>query len=343
MAVGDQAFGAVLSTIAYRQESTYGTDAVTTTALQCLEPISIGFKTEIETKKLESLGVNRGYNRQVQLNKSVGGTLETYMHAEESSRFLINAMGGNYTFTSLTAAGTHSISAGNLTSTDTLTSFTFAVRKGNAHSYRYTGGVINSLKMSASVGEEVKFSADFVFQDSTIGTADLSGSLSISSVAPLVYVDGTYRYDATEGSLTSSVAEAIQSFELEINNNLLTDEKNRQLGTRIISGRPPALKREVNFKIMQRYDTTTTFNRFIQNTTGAAQLRFVGASISAEYNRELLVTMPNVRMRNTEPALEGQDSVIQSEIEFDVLISGGATTTAREIGMTLQNAQNAKL
>ena len=154
----------------------------------------------------------------------------------------------------------------------------------------------------------------------------------------MVYADGTYRYDATEGSLTSSVAEAIQSFELEINNNLVTDESNRQLGSRLISGQPPAPRRDVTFKISQRFDTTTTFDRFIQNTAGAAQLNFTGQSITAEYAANLQIVLPSVRLKNSEPLVEGADSVLKSEIEFDVLVSGNAgTTTSREIGMTVRN------
>lgn len=344
MAVGDQAKAGVQSFVAFRQESTYGTDAVTTTALQVCEPISIGFKTEFETKKLPSLNKNRAAVKQVQLAKNVMGNLETYLHPEESLHFLINAMGGNYTFTSLTAAGSHSISTGNFASTDTITSLSLHARKGDTHNFRYLGGVINSLKISAKTGEEARVSAEFVFQNSTIGSADLAGALSISTVAPFTYVNGTYRYDATEGSLTSSVAESIMSFELEIKNNLVTDDKNRALGSQLISGRPPALNREVMLKITQRFDTTTTYDRMVQNTQGAVALFFSGTSISAEYSRQMNIILPNVRHRNTEPTVGGSDEVLTSEIEFDCILSGNAgTSTSREIGMTIINTVLSKL
>jgi hypothetical protein len=344
MAVGDQAKAGTSSYVAFRQESTYGTDAVTTSALHTCEPISIGFKTEFETKKLPSLNKNRAATRQVQLGKNVSGTLETYLHPEESLHFLVNAMGGNYTFTSLTAAGDHSISTGNFSSTDTITSLSLHARKGDAHNFRYVGGVINSLKISAKVGEEARITAEFVFKDSTIGSADLAGSLSISTVAPFTYVDGTYRYAATEGSLTSSVAEAIQSFELEIKNNLVTDEKNRQLGSRLLSGLPPALNREVTLKISQRFDTSTTYNRMVENTGGAVALYFSGTSISSEYNRSMNIILPNVRFKNSDPVVSGSDEVLSSETEFDVLLSGNAgTSTSREIGITVRNGLTSKI
>ena len=340
MAVGDQAKTGVQSLIAYFPETTYGTFAATTTSARMFQPMSIGIKVDFETLKFDTLSKLRGYTHQAQMNKNVGGTVETFLHPEESLDLFINAMGGTYTFTSITAAGDHSISAGNFASTDTLASLSVFVRKGDNHGFRYAGGVINSLKLSASIGEPVKMSCDFVFKDASMGTGDaLAGVMSLSTIAPLVYADGTYRYDATEGSLTSSVAEAIQSFELEINNNLVVDEKNRQLGSRVISGQPPALRREINFKISQRFDTTTTFNRMVENTAGAAALFFTGSTISAEYTRSMNIILPNIRHKNTDPVVEGADGVLQSETEFDVIASGNAgTSTSREIGITVRNA-----
>lgn len=340
MAVGDFARVGVRSAIALRPEATYGTFAVTTTSLNCYLPTSIGVRTEFATQKLDELGgAQRGFYRQVQLDKTVSGSIEGYLHPEESLPFLINAMGGRYTFGSLTAAGLHSISTGNFSASDTVLSISLWAQKGEQHSWRYAGGVINSLKISAAVGEPVKMSAEFVFQDSSISTADtaLALVLSVSSARPFTYVDGVYRYDASEGSLTSSVNEPIQSFELEINNNLITDAQARQLGTRVLSRIPPSPRREVTLKISQRFDTTTTYQRMVDNTSAAVSLFFRGDSISAEYFKDMTIVLPSIRMKNTEPLVEGANEVLKSEIEFDVLVSGGATSSSREIGMTIQN------
>ena len=77
------------------------------------------------------------------------GPTESYLHPDESLDLLINAMGGNYSFTSLTAAGSHSITTGNFSSSDTLASLSVIVRKGDTHAWRYAGGVINVMKISA--------------------------------------------------------------------------------------------------------------------------------------------------------------------------------------------------
>lgn len=341
MAVGDFGIPGTESFVAFRQETTYGTFALTTTALHPFVPVSIGVKTEFETKKLDQLSRQRGFTHQVQLDKKVAGPVEGYLHAEESIRLIINAMGGRYTFNSLTSAGDHSISTGNFSASDTCVSLSMIAGKGNQHSWRYAGGVVDTLKISAQVGEPVKISAEMVFQDSSISTGDTATALvmSVSTVAPFIYADGVYRYDATEGSLTSSVNEPIQGFELEIKNNLMTGPEARQLGSRLLSRRPPATRREVNFKFTQRFDTTTSFNRFVQNTTGAAELFFQGASISAEYNREMRVRLPNIRLKGAEPLVEGANEILSSEIEADILVAGNAgTSTSREIGFTIRNA-----
>ena len=201
--------------------------------------------------------------------------------------------------------------------------------------------MINSLKISGAIGEPVKMVAEMVFQDGSISTADTAMALafSFSTARPFVYADGVYRYDSTEGSLTSSVNEPIQAFELEINNNLITDAGARQLGTRVFSRIPPSPRREVKLKITQRFDTSTTWTKMTQNTASAVQLFFRGDTISAEYFRDLTVTLPSVRAKNTEPLVEGPNDVLESEIEFDVLVSGGATSTARELWMSLRNGR----
>lgn len=339
MAAGDLSRVGVRSALAVRPEATYGTFAVTTSAINPFVPTSIGIKTEMVTQKLDELGASqRGYSRQVQLDKNVGGSVEGFLHPEESLPFLINALGGRYTFNSLTTAGDFSITTGNFSASDTVVSLSVWAQKGEQHSWRYAGGVINSLKIEAAVGEPVKMTAEFVFQDSSISTADtaLTLALSFSTARPFVYVDGAYRYAPTEGSLTSTNAEPIQSFELEINNNLITDAQARQLGTRLLSRIPPSPRRDVSLKVSQRFDTTTTFDKMIQNTGGAVSLNFTSDTITAEYSRQMTIICPSVRFKNTEPLVEGANEVLKSEIEFDVLVDSPATSTGREIGITMR-------
>lgn len=342
MAVGDIGKVGARSAVAFAIETTYGTYAVTTTAAPSLAPTSVNFMTEFEHQKLDELSSSRGFSRFVQLDKRVGGTLEMFLHPDEGVPLLINAMGGRYTFNSLTTAGDHSITAGNFTASDTALSLSFWVQKGDEQSFRYVGGVVNKLKISAVIGEPAKLSAEMVFQDSSISAADtLTTSLSFSTIVPFIYVDGVFRYSSSEAlAATTTAAEEIQNFELEINNNLVVDSGARELGSRIFSRRPPAGRREITFKVSQRFDTTTTYNRFVQATAGSVELLFTGASITAEFTRTFTIRLPSVVNVTGDVEVGGANEVLQADINYAVLVSGNPfTSTSRELGMTLRNAR----
>lgn len=333
MAVGDEAKVAVESYVALGKEGTFGTYSSATTAIEAL---SVSFKTEIESQKLDTLNFNRGFTKRVQLNKNVAGTLEQNVHPEESVLLFTSALGGQITTTSLTSAATHSISSGNFD--NSVASLSFNIRKGDSATWRFQGGRTNSLKLSANVGELLKASYDMIFQDATQQADDISAILSISTALPFTYVNGTYRYAANEAAAaTSTVAENIQGFELNINNNLVSDNNARELGSNVLSVLP-ATRREIEFTITQRFDTTTNWNRFIQATQGAAELFFEAGAITAEHNYQLTIRMPKLFMNTPDPELTGPNEVISSEITFDVLVDDPNTTTGRDIGVTFQNA-----
>lgn len=334
MAVGDSAQTAIDSHVAIFAETTFGTNPNTAgTNSTFIEFLSNSFKIETESQKLESLGV-RGSLKRVQLNKNVTGALETHLHPRDSVLMLANAMGGGINTASLTAgAFTHSISAGVMDTAPT--SIAFNVKKGNQN-FGYLGGRVNQVTITANVGELVTCNYEFVMKDGTIGATDITSSLSITSVLPFTFVNGVYRYQATEAAAdTTTAEEPIQGFELTINNNLKSDADARELGTNLLTVLPPTRK-NVEFKINQRFDTTTTFNRFIQATQGSVELKFTGASITAEANYDCEIRLPKVFANTPDPEIPGPADIIKSEITYDVVVDTG-TASGREIGLTVIN------
>lgn len=331
---GSSAKTVLPSYVAVGKESTWGQYASATTAIEFL---SCSFKTEIESQKLDSIGLNRGFTKRVQLNKTVQGSLEMNLHTIESTPLIANALGGAITTTpGSTGAYVHSISAGNF---DTgVSSLSFNVRKGDTTPWHYAGGRVNVMKISAEAGDVVKASFDLIFKDSTQLSDDISTSLSISSVLPMTFVNGKFRYAATEAAAATTTAEEIiQSFELEINNNLAADASSRGLGSNLLNVLPPT-RREVTLTITQRFDTTTTFDRFIQATQGAVELYFQGHdSLTSDYFHELTIRLPKVFLNSPDPVLEGTDAILQSEIVYDVLVDNPGTTTGKDIGVTVRN------
>lgn len=325
---------ALTSYVAFAKESTFGTYATATSAVEFL---SCQFKTDIASQKLDSISMNRGFSKRVQLGKSVAGSMDCYLHPQESPLLLLAAMGGTITTTGASATGfIHSISAGNFDTAPS--SLSFNVRKGNEHTWQYVGGRVNNLRISANVGEPVKCSYDMVFKDSTQTANDVSSVLSISSILPFTFVDGVYQYAQTEALAdTTTAQEPIQSFELSVNNNLATGAEARQLGSNVLAVLPPT-RRDVQLRIKQRFDTTTAYQRFLQGTAGSVILKFTsGQAITTGVFYYCQMRLPKVYFNNAEPMIGSASEVLSMDIALDVVVDNPNTTTGKDIGLTILN------
>lgn len=343
MAVGDGANPAVHSYVALGKEGTFATYASATTAIEAL---SCDFKTTIKSVKIDGMVGNRGFTKRVPLEKEIKGSLEQYLHPQESVLLLANALGGQISSTSQTNSTLHSISAGDFN--NSIASLSFNVRKGaaggfaglaSALTYRFQGGRCNTLKIVGEVGQPVKCTYDMVFQDSTQVSDDISAILSISSVQPFTFVGGAFKYGGSEGALN---AEPITHFELTVNNNIKSDKEVRALGTNTVM-RLPATRREISLKTTQRFDTTTVYARFLQATEGSIELAFSGAAIvagttSSEYFFKMQFRLPKVVQASGDVGLKGSGDILAAEIDWDVLIDSPSTSTGRDIGLTVINS-----
>jgi len=339
MAVGDQAEAAIRSYIAYGKESTFGTYASVSVAV---EAISCSFKVEKESQKLETLNKSRDFSKRVQTNQNVSGTLEMYLHPLESVLLFATAMGGGISTSSQSGVAIHTLTAGNFDTSPS--SLSFNIRKGsNAnHVWEYSGGRPNTVTITGEIGEPIMITAEMVFKDATLTTNNIGANLSVSALAPFVYHQGSYIYSGTQASLTSTNSEPIQSFELVINNNIISDAAARQLGSQVPSVLP-ATQREIELTITQRWDTTTNYNRFMQATEGSVRLLFSGSQITstAAQTYAWQIDMPKVLMNTPDPELSGAGDLLQSEISFDVITDNPQTTTGKAIVATVWNNVNA--
>ena len=342
MAVGDQANPTLYSYVAVGKEATFGTYASATTAIEAL---ACNIMTTQKNQKIDAMFVSRGFSKIVFLEKEVKGTLEQYLHPQESVLLLANALAGQISSTAATNSTLHSISAGNFT--NSIASLSFNVRKGNAAgnglanaiTWRYNGGRCNTLKIVGEVGQPIKCTYDFIFQDSTQQTDDISGILSLSSVLPFTFVNGEFRYGSSEGAVST---ESVQHFELTINNNIKSDKDVRTLGTNTVM-LLPAMKREISLKTTSRFDTTTSWQRFVQHTAGAIELYFSGAAIVAnttvsEYFFTMNIRLPNVYQLSGDAPLKGPKDILQLDTDWAVLLDNPSTTTGRDIGLTIRNS-----
>ncbi|MEA3279476.1 MAG: phage tail tube protein [Thermodesulfobacteriota bacterium] len=336
MTIGQGGVPAALSYFAVFQEDAFGTVTGLTAGTNgtAFEPLSFGIKTEIESQKLDTISRNRGTAKRVQLNKTVAGAVETFLHPFESSRFLFNVMGGTVT----SAGGStnvyiHSITAGNFSHT-ALASLAIKSRVGSSHYRKYIGGRVNQLTISGNIGEPIKMSAEMIFGDMTMTSSDsIDGTLSLSTKLPFTFDQANFIYAATTASLTTTNKEFIESFEFTINNNL---DESRALGTNGVVCLPPK-RREVGLKFTQRFDTTTAYDRFVAQTASAVEIRIEGASLSSSQNDQLSIILPKVYFNSPDPTVDGGSEILRMEIECDVVCDNPMTTTGKDVGMTLYN------
>jgi hypothetical protein len=334
MSIGDNAEIGLTSYAAFSKETTFGTYASATTAMDFL---SCGFRVTRDSRKLDSFGLTRGFTKRVSLNKNVQGPFESYLHPVESTLLIAAALGGPIASTGTTLTHyTHSVSAGDFNTTTAINSLSANVKKGTP-TFRYSGGRVNNLKIVANVGEPVMLTAEFLFKDATLQSDDIESTLSLSSVLPFTFVQGSFRYADTEASLTSTAVEAVVGVEIEINNNFKYDNDVRQLGSDIPSV-IPATRREVMLKIKQRFDTTTAYSRFIANTMAAAEVVFTSNQtiFTTTSFYQMVFRFPKVVPNSPDPELSGPNEILMQEIEFDVIVDTG-TSGGREIGVTIQN------
>lgn len=334
MAVGGDSYQAVNSYLIVQRESTWGSlqhsGATNSVAIPFL---SCNIKTDIKSEKLDTIG-HRGFIKRVPLERSVSGTLETHLNAVETTLLMGVALGGGITSTSLTGAYTHSLSVGDIVNTAP-TAVSFNMKKGG-QVFNYLGGRVNSMKITANAGEVAKVSFDMIFKDSTIGATDVATTLSYTSVLPFTFVQGVFRYQSSEANAATTTAEEpILGFELTVNNGLKSDNDARALGTALLSVLPPT-KRSTEFKVTQRFDTTTTYNRFIQATIGAVELVFTGEAITAEHSNKMTIRLPKVYNRTGDTEVTGSGDILKTEINFDAILDT-TTSAGRDIAVTVIN------
>jgi len=196
---------------------------------------------------------------------------------------------------------------------------------------------VNSLKITANTGEPIQVTADMLFKDATQQSDDIESSLSLSTILPFTFIQGSFRYTNTEGSLTSTVAESVIGIELEINNNFKYDNDVRELGSNLPSVIPPT-RRDIKLKVKQRFDTTTTYNRFIASTAGSAEIVFTSNEtvFTTTSFYQIVFRLPKLIPNSPDPELSSPEDVLMMETDFDVIVDTG-TSAGRDIGITVVN------
>ncbi len=328
MALGDAADLGYSSFLGVAPEATWGTHV---TATNFLEYSSEGFTKTRESKKIEALGSTGRNPRQRYLgNNVVEGNVECNLNITEDAcaQIINHAMGGTVTTSRLTAgASTDTSSYEHVPAQGTYdasaTGLSFTARKGSNRLYQFNGCRVNSLTLKCDGPDQpVVLSAEFIGQDSTVCSDSLTVSLSDNK--PLLGKDVTFYTADTEGALDASgVAETILGFEFNYNNNLLSDDDSRALGSVNLAVLPMG-QATASLKIKTRYDATdaTWHDRAFNETPFACELQItsqitLGAD-DGDTVASMLIRLPVVyaATENQIPEI-GDTGIIVTDIELE--------------------------
>jgi len=308
------------SVIGIAQETAYGTFVTTTASF--IEFNTESMKHSREEIKLESVNNSRDYTKRIIGNETVEGSIEADLDVNADGLVYImkQAMGGTVGISTISATEfVHTLNPGNMesnkgTSTASdIKSLSIAVRKGDANTWNAAGCRINSLTIKGEVGAPVIMTAEIIGQSMSISST-IGGAVSYSDVTPMYFKGVTIKTSDTMTS-ASLTAECFTAFEFTINNNLDGDQ--RCLGSRNISVLPPG-KREVMCKLTQRFDTTTAYERFIQNTATAIQIiidsETTCGSTAGNTTYSCIINIPQAYWNSNMPEVGGNEVLIH-EIE----------------------------
>lgn len=327
MAVGDSALLKGLSYLGVGRETTFGTF---NTLLAGLDFISQSLKTQKDSKILDQIERSRTLSKRLHLSKQIGGEVSWYFRPLETADcfFLHNAFGGAAVTTATTTGETvggggleHIFGVGNFTLT--YSSLCINARKGgstNGKTWQYHGVRVEELTISAAVDEPVMCAASLVCRDSTLVSSNIESQLTATSNPILSFVDGRVSVETNFASLTTSSLWHVQSVEFKVKNNLKTGSESRRIGTDILTVLPPGLQNyELSMNI--RFDTTTAWDAMIAATKLAAELEFLGPTISGSVARQgLLLEFQKLYVKDAgDPEVSGPDGILTSQVTFDVL------------------------
>lgn len=324
---GDSSVEGWGSYLAVGRETTYGTQ-VTSTAF--LEFMSSSLKVTKERKIIEEIVVGRSYSKDVGLSRTVEGEIETLAYAESLAfnYLLQNALGGAIT-TATGASETigglafdHTIPLGNLSGS--YSSISINTRKGQATSgrvFEYFGLRVNEVTFTAEIDEPLVCSFGLIGKDCTQTSNDISAAYSNSSHEPLSFING--RVSIGSGllaSVTTATVWHVQSCELTINNNLKSDSESRRIGSETLNILPLGIA-GVDFKVTMRFNTTTAYAAMMEGTEFAAELEFLGSSLTTSALRRMIkFQIPRMTIADAgDPEISGPDEILTSEVTFNVL------------------------
>ena len=339
MAIGDSSRQGYNTIIGVGRESTWG---VTASSFYYVEFLSESLSHIVEEILIESINSTRDYIRRLTGNESVEGGLETHFDPASGAtvRLMQGAIGGTISSSSLTTGSyRHIMSVGDTDSSGakglTLNVIN-AAKTTTARNMMFTGCKVNSWTLKGEIGSPVVMTNEFIGKTAEKDNGSLPAA-SFPNSPPVNFSGITIKVGGSSSSVTE---ECFTGFELTINNNLVSDSNVRCLGSRTLATLP-ATRREVKLKLTQRFDTTTSYDRFIENTMCAVSILLdTGYSIGSSGGStvSIAITLPSVYY-NSNNFQVSDFGVLTNELDLTAIKE--PSTGAEIIRFSIVNATSA--
>lgn len=342
MAQGATSRLGLYSVLQVSEEATYGTYETDGSSFPFR---SENMKLMREKKVIESINSTRERQQVFQANETVEGSIEAdFNPAETGIAYLIKQCFGGTVSSAIVSTGNylHTFMPGNMDNNDSTVgsadakALSIYVQRGETSTggWGFSGCRVNQMTVKGEIGQPVNISFELIGQ-----TASLTAHVvtpGYSTILPLIFNGVTLQEGASVGSFPVT-ADIFQNFEVVFQNNLQSDEKARQLGSRQLSVLPPGM-RAVSVKLGQRFDTTTAFTKFTANTFSALRILMdSGVTVgSAQGNTTYSAYIDLFRVYWEDCMPEASDAGILSQEQKGIAISDSAAGVS--IRMVLSNA-----
>jgi len=198
------------------------------------------------------------------------------------------------------------------------------LRKGESAGgmvFEYSGLRVNELGLTAEIDDALKCSVSMMGKDSTQTSNDVAGVITGLQSKCLSFSRGRFSTENTFASLTSTSFWHVQSIEFGITNSLKSDTDSRRIGSDVLDVIPQGIA-AFTLNVSMRFDTLTSYNAMLNESTLSAQFFFDGDTLTASsiIRESLRLDFPRVFVNNAgDPEIGGPDEVIKADIEFLIL------------------------
>lgn len=334
MGAGSSAVMGFDSVLGIAEESTYGTFVTATT---WLEFDSESLNRSINYQNLNSIVGRRGYHRRIEGQTDVSGDINYNLHPVNGLMFLKNVFAGSVTTLAVSGSthASHTLVLGDWGTQTTPAALSIQKRVGSttARSFAISGCRVNQMVISSNINQPVKAKVGLIGQNLT-STSSSQTAFNFSSVNPLMFFNSTYTSDATTTSW-GTTAEDIVSFELTINNNIISDDNARRLGSKFIRTPFPG-QREIMLSISQRFDTMSAFESWLAATQASIRIHLDSGvtigSAAGNTTYSMRFDFRNVRVHDGAVPQIGDNGILVQNIQLQgITVDTTPTTTSDEM------------